>query len=116
MKNNPLKPALLGLLLTSAIIALPSVALAQAVPADPAAPAQVTPDNKLTKNISGKVTSKTETSLTVDGRTVSLSSATTFSAKGGSAIGSSDVKVGDNVNVVTSDDGQVAVSVDVAAQ
>ena len=116
MKNNPLKPALLGLLLTSAIIALPSVALAQAVPADPATPAQVKPDNKLTKNISGKVTSKTETSLTVDGRTVSLSSATTFSSKGGAAMGSSDVKVGDNVNIVTSDDGQVAVSVDVAAQ
>jgi cytoskeletal protein RodZ len=119
MKNNPLKPTLLGLLLASAMIALPSMALAQAasaVPADPATPAQVNPDNKLTKNISGKVSSKTETSLTVDGRTVSLSSATTFSTKGGSAIGSADIRVGDNVNIVTSDDGQVAVSVDVAAQ
>jgi hypothetical protein len=116
MKNNPLKPTLLGLLLASAMVALPSVALAQAAPADPATPVQVNPDNKLTKNISGKVTSKTETSMTVDGRTVSLSSATTFSTKGGSAIGSGDVKVGDNVNIVTSDDGQVAVSVDVAAQ
>jgi hypothetical protein len=116
MKNNPLKPTLLGLLLVSSTIALPSMALAQAAPADPAATAQVKPDNKLTKNISGKVAAKTETSLTVDGRTVSLSSATTFSTKGGSAIGSADIKVGDSVNIVTSDDGQVAVSVDVAAQ
>jgi len=112
MKNNTLKPALLGLIIASALVAVPMVA--QTTPADPSAPPQVKPDNKLTRNISGKVSAKTDTSLTVDGRTVSLTSATTFS-KGGASIGSGDVSVGDSVNIVTTDDGQVAVSVNVVA-
>jgi hypothetical protein len=112
MKNNTLKPALLGLIIASALVAVPMVA--QSTPTDPSAPAPAPakPDNRLTKNISGKVTAKTDTSLTVDGRTVSLTSATTFS-KGGASIGSADVSVGDSINIVTTDDGQVAVSVDV---
>lgn len=117
MKNKTLKPALLGLIIASALVAVPMVA--QSTPpdpstpsTDPSAPPQIKPDNKLTRNISGKVASKTDTSLTVDGRTVTLTSATTFS-KGGASIGSGDVNVGDSINIVTTDDGQVAVSVTV---
>lgn len=111
MKNQYLKPTLLGVFLAAAMATVPLAALAQSAPADPSIPpVQVKPDNKLTRNISGKVAAKTDTTLTVDGRTVSLTSATTFS-KGGASIGSGDVKVGDSVNIVTTDDGQVAVSV-----
>jgi hypothetical protein len=110
MKNQYLKPTLLGVFLAAVMATVPLAALAQSAPADPAAPPQVKPDNKLTRNISGKVAAKSDTTLTVDGRTVSLTSATTFS-KGGASIGSGDVKVGDSVNIVTTDDGQVAVSV-----
>ena len=111
MKIQHLKPTLLGVFLAAAMATVPMAAMAQSASADPSAPAQVKPDNKLTKNISGKVAAKTDTTLTVDGRTISLTSATTFS-KGGASIGSGDVKVGDSVNIVTTDDGQVAVSVD----
>ena len=112
MKNHPLKPALLGVLLASACV---TVSLpAQSTPADPAMPVQVKPDNRLTKNISGKLAAKTDTTLTVDGRTVTITSATTY-AKGNASIGSGDLKLGDTINIVTSDDGQVAVSVNVLA-
>jgi hypothetical protein len=104
--NSQLKPALLGLLLALPVAALPVTASAQSAPA-PAAP-----ETHVTKNISGKITAKSDTSLVVDSRTVSLNSATTYS-KSGAAIGSGDIKVGDSVNVVTTDDGQVAVSVTV---
>jgi hypothetical protein len=111
MKTNSLKPALLGLV---GLFALTSVSLlAQSTtPVDPSAPPQVKPDNRLTKNISGKLSAKTENSLTVDGRTVTTSGATTYS-KNGTSIGSGDVNVGDTLNIVTTDDGQVAVSVNV---
>ena len=112
MKNHPLKPVLFGLLLASACTAV-SVS-AQSAPVDPAAPPLVKPDNRLTKNISGKLAAKTDTTLTVDGRTVTITSATTY-AKGNASIGSGDLKVGDTINIVTSDDGQVAVSVNVLA-
>ena len=112
MKNRSLKPALLGLLLASAFTSVSL--LAQSAPVDPTAPVQVKPDNRLTKNISGKLAAKTDTTLTVDGRTVTITSATTY-AKGNASMGSSDLKVGDTINIVTSDDGQVAVSVNVLA-
>ncbi len=105
--------ALCGLLLASSL-SLPLVATAQSAAVDPSAPVQVKPDNRLTRNITGKVAGKTDTTLTVDGRTVTLTSATTY-AKSKSQIGSGDIKVGDTVNIVTSDDGQVAVSVNVLA-
>ncbi len=111
MKPNPLKPTLLGLISLFALAAgtLPAQST---TPVDPSAPVQVKPDNRLTRNISGKLQAKTDNSLTVDGRTVTTSGATTFS-KNGTSIGSGDVKVGDTLNIVTTDDGQVAVSVNV---
>jgi hypothetical protein len=115
MKNKPLKPALLGLLFASglALVAIPVTAQAQPNPADPSVvPPPMKPDNRLTTNISGKVTAKTDNTLTVDNRTVTLTGATTYS-KSGASIGSGDVKVGDTINIVTTDDGQVAVSVNV---
>ena len=112
MKIHTPKPLQLGFLIASVMATLPVVTLAQPPVADPSAPAVVKPDNKATKNLSGKVTAKSDTSLTIDGRTVTLTSATTCS-KGGASLGSRDIKVGDMVNVVTSDDGQVAVSVEV---
>jgi hypothetical protein len=112
MKTHLLQRVLLGLLLASAV-AVVSVS-AQSAPVDPTAPVQVKPDNRLTRNISGKVAAKTASTLTVDGRTVTISSATTY-ARGNASIGSGDVKVGDTINIVTSDDGQVAVSVNVLA-
>jgi hypothetical protein len=111
MKTNLLKPALLSLAIAAALAAVPLRAQSSPTP-DPATPPQVKPDNRLTKNISGKVAAKTDNSLTVDGRTVTFTSATTFS-QNGTSIGSSDVKVGDTVNIVTTDDRQVAVSVNV---
>jgi len=107
--KSQLKPALLGILLALPVAALPVTSFAQTAPSDPAPAA---PDNRVTKNVSGKVTAKSDASLMVGSRTVSLNSATTFS-RGGTSIGSGDVKVGDTVNVVTTDDGQVAVSVSV---
>jgi len=107
--NSQIKPALLGLLFALPVAALPVTAFAQSAPSEPAPAA---PDSHATQNLSGKVAAKSDTSLMIGSRTVSLNSATTFS-KGGTAIGSGDVKVGDTVNVVTSDDGQVAVSVTV---
>ncbi len=107
--KSQLKPALFGILIASSVAALPVMTLAQSAPSDPAT---AVPDNRVTKNVSGKVTAKSDTSLTVGNRTVSLNSATTFS-RVGTSIGSGDVKVGDTVNVVTTDDGQVAVSVTV---
>ncbi len=111
MKTNPLKPALLGLVSLFALTA-GSLLAQSTTPVDPSAPPQVKPDNRLTRNISGKVAAKTDNSLTVDGRTVTTTSATTNS-KNGTSIGSADEKVGDMVNIVTTDDGQVAVSVNV---
>jgi len=112
MKNNYPKPIFLGVILAAAMATFPVATFAQANAVDPSAPALVKPDNRLTKNLSGKVAAKTDTTLTVDGRTVSITSATTFH-RSGASIGSGDVKVGDSINIVTTDDGQVAVSVDV---
>jgi hypothetical protein len=114
MKTNLLKPAVLGLVLASALAGFTLRGQSSSTTPDPSAPPQVKPDNRLTRNISGKVAAKTDNSLTVDGRTVTLTSATTYS-KGGTSIGSGDVNVGDTVNIVTTDDGQVAVSVNVTA-
>lgn len=112
MKNHHVKPALFAILLGLGLTT--GSLLAQSAAVDPAAPAQIKPDNRLTNNITGQVAAKTGTTLTVDGRTVTLTSATTY-AKSKSQIGSGDVKVGDTVNIVTTDDGQVAVSVNVLA-
>ena len=112
MKINYPKPIFLGVILAATMATFPMVTFAQPTPADPSAPPLVKPDNRLTKNLSGKVAAKTDTTLTVDGRTVSITSATTFH-RSGASIGSGDVKVGDSINIVTTDDGQVAVSVDV---
>jgi|GEM_PF-1911786 len=113
MKNHLTRSAglagLIAAVLATALLSLPARAAPAAAPA-PAAPA--VDAAKITKNVSGKVESKTDTTLTVGGRIVSISSSTTF-AKAGAAIGSGDIKVGDKVNIVTSDDGQVAVTVDV---
>lgn len=110
MKSKSLHPALLGLAMTSALVALPLSARAES-PA-PATPAVASPSNKPAQTLSGKVTAKSDTSLTIGDRTVSLTIATAFT-KGGAKIGRGDVKAGDTVNVVTTDDGQVAVSVEV---
>lgn len=113
MNTLPLRRALLGLLAASGLAVLASTVNAQPNPADPSVvPPATKPDNRLTTNISGKVTAKTDNTLTVDNRTVTLTGATTFS-KNGASIGSGDVKVGDTINIVTTDDGQVAVSVNV---
>ena len=106
MKNHLLRNSGRAFILAAALLSAPVLVIAQATPA-PAAP-----DAKLSKNVSGKVEAKSDTTLTVSGRTVSTSSSTTFS-KAGASIGSADIKVGDKVTIVTSDDGQVAVSVDV---
>ncbi len=111
MKTTRLRSALVGLLVGSALV-LPLSAVAQSGSPDPSTAAPIKPDNRLTQNVSGKVQAKTDTTLTVDSRTITLTSATTYS-KNGTAIGSGDVKVGDMVNIVTTDDGQVAVSVNV---
>ena len=105
MKMSLFRPALTGLVLTSALAALPVAVRAESTP-------EATAPAKSAKNLAGKVEAKSETSLTVDGHTVALNAATTYS-RNGAAIGNADVKVGDKVNIVTSDDGQVAVSVDV---
>ena len=112
MKTNLVRPVVLGLVIASALACLAVRGQSASPTPDPSAPPQVKPDNRLTRNISGKVAAKTDKSLTVDGRTVTLTSATTYS-KGDTAIGSGDVNVGDTVNIVTTDDGQVAVSVNV---
>lgn len=111
MKLHPSRPTMFGLLL-AAVLAVPVMATAQTASPDPSTAAPIKPDNRLTQNVSGKVQAKTDTTLTVDSRTITLTSATTYS-KNGTAIGSGDVKVGDMVNIVTTDDGQVAVSVNV---
>lgn len=108
MKTQLFKSPGLGLLLASLLAALP--ALAQTT--QPTTPAPAAPVVIVGKNVSGKVDAKTDTTLTVGGRLVSISSSTTFS-KAGASIGSGDIKVGNKVNIVTSEDGQVAVSVDV---
>ena len=112
MKTHYPKPIFLGVILAAAIASSPLAVLAQSTSTDPNAPVPASPDNRVTKNISGKVTAKSDTTLTVGSRTVVINSATTF-ARSGASIGSGDVKVGDAINVVTTDDGQVAVSVDV---
>ena len=118
MKNHLLRSAGLAGLIAAVLAAAPLSVLAQAastaapVPAAPAPAAPAVDASRVTKNVSGKVEAKTDTTLTVGGRIVSISSSTTF-AKAGAAIGSGDIKVGDKVNIVTSDDGQVAVTVDV---
>lgn len=110
MKNNALRNSTLGLIVASAALALPWAVQAQSAPT--AAPASAQPAMPTT-NVSGRVEARTAHSLTVGGRTISLTSATTCS-KNNAMIGSADVKVGDQVNIVTSHDGQVAVAVSVA--
>ncbi len=112
MKSKSPNPALLGLALASALVALPVSARAESP--SQATPVVASPSSKPAQTVSGKVTARSDTSLTVGDRTVSLTIATAFT-KGGAKIGSGDVKAGDTVNVVTTDDGQVAVSVDVTA-
>ena len=115
MKTLPLKRALVGALVASGLALLAVSADAQSSSTDPSATAPaMKPDNRLTTNISGKVTAKTDNTLTVDNRTVTLTGATTYS-RSGASIGSGDIKIGDTINIVTTDDGQVAVSVNVLA-
>ena len=109
MKNSPLKRATLALALAFSVAAMPAL---RAQSTQPTTPNPVPADTKITANVSGKVEARSDTTLTVAGRTISLTSATTFS-QNGAAIGSADIKVGYKVNVVTADNGQVAVSVDV---
>lgn len=110
MKNNSCKN-LLGALVASSLLALPVALLAQSTePTTPAPPVQ--PDTRISANVNGKVEAMSDTTLTVGGRTVSINSATRFSQNGAS-IGSGDIRVGYKVNVVTTDNGQVAVSVEV---
>ena len=108
MKTHTVKDSALGLILVAFLVASPGIALAQAVaaPASPPVKTATIP----APNVSGKVDSRSDRTLTVAGRTVSISSSTTFS-KGGTSIGNADIKVGDKVNIVTTNDGQVAVSV-----
>ena len=110
MKTNSTRNSVLGLIVASTALALPWVMQAQSAPAPAPTPAQPAAP---TTNVSGKVEARTAHSLTIGGRTISLTSATTCS-KANAMIGSADVKVGDKVNVVTPNDGQVAVSVSVA--
>jgi hypothetical protein len=110
MKTHPSKISFLTVALASAL-ALPFAVRAQTTqPVTPNPPVQ--PDARVSANVSGKVEAKSDTTLTVAGRIISLTSATTYS-RNGASIGSGDVKVGYKVNVVTTDNGQVAVSVDV---
>lgn len=112
MKNNLLHSTSLGLFCAAALVAAPLAVSAQSTqPTTPQAPA---PDTRVGTNVSGKVDAKTDSTMTVAGRTISLNSATTYS-RNGASIGSGDVKVGYKVNVVTSENGQVAVAVDVIA-
>lgn len=115
MKTPRFHPAVLGLLAAVVFGFVATSASAQSSSTDPAvtAPA-MKPDNRLTTNISGKVTAKTDNTLTVDNRTVTLTGATTYS-RSGASIGSGDIRIGDTINIVTTDDGQVAVSVNVLA-
>lgn len=112
MKNHTRKPLLVGFLIASALATLPMVALAQAPAANPYTPAVAKPDSTVSTRLSGKVAALSDTSLTVDSRTVALTIATNYT-KGGTAIGRDGVKVGDIVSVITTDDGQVAVTVSV---
>lgn len=112
--NTPLKRSLFGLLVVSGLALAATPVNAQSSSTDPAVTVPAKPDNRLTNNISGKVTAKTDNTLTVDNRTVTLTGATTYS-RSGASIGSGDIKVGDTINIVTTDDGQVAVSVNVLA-
>jgi hypothetical protein len=81
----------------------------------PATPVPAQPDTRVASaNVSGKVEAKSDTTLTVAGHTISVNSSTTFS-RAGASIGSGDVKVGDKVNIVTGQGGQVAISVEVLA-
>lgn len=109
MKTNSLRNSTLGLIVASTALAFPWVMQAQSVPGPAPIPAQPA----VPTNVSGRVDARTAHSLTIGGRTISITSATTFS-KANAMIGSADVKVGDKVNVVTSNDSQVAVSVSVA--
>jgi hypothetical protein len=110
MKTHSIKPSILGLVLASSLMAVPVARAQTTEPVSPPPPAQ--PDIRISANVSGKVEAKSDTTLTVGGRIISVNSATTYS-RNGASIGSADVKIGYKVNVVTTDNGQVAVSVDV---
>ena len=112
MKTYSKKSATLGLALALSLSALPALQAQSTQPTTPTDPTPTAPDTKISANVSGKVEAKSDTTLTVGGRTISFTSATRFSQNGAS-IGSGDIKVGYKVNVVTTDNGQVAVSVDV---
>jgi len=109
MKTHPITPALLTLL-GATLVGAPLVVRAGAAPAT--MPSATAEDAKAAKTFSGKVEAKSDTSLTVAGRTVKLNGSTRCS-KGGAAVASGDIKVGDQVTVTTSDDGETAVAVDV---
>lgn len=110
MKKHLLNPTLVALVAGAAFIALPLTAPGQSTePTTPRAPA---PDTRPSTNVIGKVESISDSTLTVAGRTVAINSSTTYS-RAGASIGSGDIKVGYKVNVVTTENGQVAVAVDV---
>ena len=108
MKTQIVRNASLGLILTSLLMA-PALLAQTPVVAKPS-PATEQADIKPSTNVSGKVEARSDSSLTVAGHTISLKSSTTYS-RAGASISGTDIKVGDMVNIVTSNDGQVAVSV-----
>ena len=108
MKTHLVRNSSLGLILASLLVSPPLLAQAQATAKS--SPAIQQADIKPSTNVSGKVEARSDSSLTVSGHTISLKSSTTYS-RDGAAISSADIKVGDMVNIVTTNDGQVAVSV-----
>ncbi|MDB6093558.1 MAG: hypothetical protein JWM32_1120 [Verrucomicrobia bacterium] len=112
MKNKFIKSACLGLLSAAGLMLSPTFALGQTTQPTTPTPAAPMPDTRIGTNVSGKVEAKSTSTLTVAGRTITINSSTTFS-RSGASIGSGDIKVGDKVNVVTTEGGQVATSVEV---
>src|ERR1041385_9076971 len=103
MNPNPLQPAVRSFALAAFLVALPMAVRAQSsTPATPTDPGVTAPSSRIAQNVSGKVTAKSDTSITVGDRTVSINSATTYT-RNGASIGSGDVKAGDMVNIVTTD-------------
>jgi len=113
MKNAKFTPTMLGLLLGTALAAAPLIARASSAPGE--VPAVSADEAKAAKTFSGKVEAKSDTSLTVGGHTVKLTSATRFT-KAGAPAACEDAKLGVQVNVTTSDDGETATAVDIAGE
>lgn len=112
MKNQKLSSTLFGMLLGSALAAMPVAACAQS--SEHSVPVVAAAEAKAAKTLAGKVEAKSDTSLVVDGHTVKLTQATRYT-KAGTPAGGDDVKVGDKVTVTTADDGETALAVDVTA-